>query len=246
MTDIFRIPKLAETANGTVTVVHWGQAGGLLFRAGDHLILNEDRPDGLLVLCPRGWGNPMLGRHNQGELVAEPSGAPASPLRWEVAGSVSAIERDLERGGIDSGRWWTAIRVECSDIAVMANARGMFESGWMNSTEVDEVCRRAAIAPELAGVSVAVAAADSQALAESLLENTRTGRLRFQLRSILPLEGATGVVFEGPWKRYRDTGRHWAENDTHVARVAQPRRMAASGGSRVQLSLFGDIASADG
>jgi len=246
MTDIFRIPKLAETADGTITVVHWGQAGGLLFRVGDHLILNEDRPDGLLVLCPRGWGNPMLGRHNQGDLIAEPSGAPASPLRWEVAGSVSAIERDLERGGIGPGRWWTAIRIECTDIAVMASARGMFESGWMTSSEVDEVCRRAAVAPELAGVSVAVAAADSQASAESLLENTRTGRLRFQLRAILPMEGATGVVFEGPWKRYRDTARHWSENETNDVRVPQRRRVAAGGGSRVQLSLFGDIASVDG
>ena len=246
MTDIFRIPKLTEMADGTVTVVHWGQAGGLLFRVGDHLILNESRPDGLLVLCPRGWGNPMLGRHNQGELVAEPSGAPASPLRWDVAGSVAAIERDLERGGIAPGRWWTSVRIECTDLAVMATARGLFESGWMTSSEVDEVCRRAAVAPELHGVSVAVAAADSQELAESLLEDTRTGRLRFQLRTVLPLEGATGVVFEGPWKRYRDTSRHWSENETTTTRVARRRRVAGGGGSRVQLSLFGDIASADG
>ena len=100
MTDMFRIPKLAETADGKVVVTHWGQASSLLFRVGDRLILNQDRADGLLILRTKGWGNPMFGRRSQGQLLAEPSGAPASPLRWSVQGSVEAVERDLERGGV--------------------------------------------------------------------------------------------------------------------------------------------------
>ena len=83
------------------------------------------------MLCPNGWGNPMLGRRSSGQLLAEPSGAPASPLRWAVAGSVEAIERDLERGGIGPGRWYVAVRVESSDIEALTKARALFAHGWM-------------------------------------------------------------------------------------------------------------------
>ena len=246
MNDMYRIPKLAETADGKVVVTHWGQASSLLFRVGDRLVINEDRPDGLLVLSPSGWGNPMLGRRNKGQLLAEPSGAPASPLRWSVRGSVEAVERDLERGGIGPGRWYVAVRIESSDIAAMTKARKMFPSGWMDASEVDALCRKAAVAPELAMASVAVAAASDQKSAEQLLSTTPVTRLRFELKPILEPRSGFGVVLEGPWRHIRESyRRHQDAAGPAGARMPAERKRFAANGGRVQLSLFGDTASVD-
>lgn len=245
MTDMFRIPKLAETADGKVVVTHWGQASSLLFRVGDRLILNQDRADGLLILRTKGWGNPMFGRRSQGQLLAEPSGAPASPLRWSVQGSVEAVERDLERGGVGPGRWYVAVRVESPDLTALAQARVRHASGWMQSDDVDALCRKAAVAPELYGVSIAVAAASDQASAERMLAETSASQLRFELRPIMPQGAQTGIVLEGPWRSVRDSASAWQQEPGGI-RVAPRRRRVAAGGSRVQLSLFGDTASVDG
>ena len=246
MTDTFRIPKLAETADGNVVVTHWGQASSLLLRVGDHLVINEHHSEGLLVLCPTGWGNPMLGRRSSGQLLAEPSGAPASPLRWAVAGSVEAIERDLERGGIGPGRWYAAVRIESSDIAALTKARSLFAPGWMDAAQVDELCRKAAVAPELARVHVAVAAAHSKDEAESLLTQTKSSRLRFAVRPTLEPRSGFGVILEGPWERVRHAHRQREFSEPAGRRVVGHRTRMAANGSMVQLSLFKDSATTDG
>jgi hypothetical protein len=244
--DMFRIPKLAQTADGAVVVTHWGQAASLLFRVGDRVIVDPRRSAGLLLMKPKGWGNPMFGRRCQGQLISEPSGTPANGCRWDVAGSVLAIERDLERGGIGVGRWWCAVRVETGDLTKLAAAADHFESGWYSAHEADALCRQAAVAPEMHGVQVAVAAAESATEAEVLLEKTSVGRLRFACRPDASVSSENGIVLTGPWRRFRDTARAWSDSELSDVRVAPRRRAVAGGGSRVQLSLFGDIASLDG
>ena len=78
VTEMMRSPKLAETADGKLVVTHWGHVASILFRVGDRVILSSQEKGGLLVMTPRGWGNPMFGRRSQGQLVAEPSGNPAN------------------------------------------------------------------------------------------------------------------------------------------------------------------------
>ena len=109
VTDMIRIPKLAETADGKLMVTHWGHVASILFRVGDRVILSSQEKGGLLVMTPRGWGNPMFGRRSQGQLVAEPSGNPANACRWSVAGAVVAIERDLET---QEGAFFSGLAVE--------------------------------------------------------------------------------------------------------------------------------------
>ena len=245
VTDMIRIPKLAETADGKLVVTHWGHVASILFRVGDRVILSSLEKGGLLVMTPRGWGNPMFGRRSQGQLVAEPSGNPANACRWTVAGAVAAIERDLERGGIGPGRWFCSVRVESVDLAAMAGAAETFQSGWMTASEVDALCRKAAVAPETHGVNVAVACGDCQEEAEALLEQTAQGRLRFTSRPDATVNSDSGIVLPGPWQNVRDAARSW---DDSGDRLRQPvrRRAVAAGGSRVQLSLFGDSANVDG
>jgi hypothetical protein len=245
-TEMFRIPKLTETTDGKVIVTHWGQAASLLFRVGDQVIVNPRNGSGLLLIKPKGWGNPMFGRRSQGQLISEPSGTPANGCRWEVAGCVQAIERDLERGGIGPGRWWCEVRVETGDIAAMATAADHFESGWFSAHEVDALCRMAAVAPEVYGVQVAVAAGCSAEEASALLEHTAVGRLRFKCRPDASVSSDTGIVLTGPWRRFRDTARPWTDGELGSLRVGNRRRAVGGGASRVQLSLFGDTASLDG
>jgi len=245
VTDMIRIPKLAETADGKLVVTHWGHVASILFRVGDRLILSSLEKGGLIVMTPRGWGNPMFGRRSQGHLIAEPSGNPANPCRWSVAGAVVAIERDLERGGIGPGRWFCAVRVESVDLAAMAGAADAFKSGWKTAAEVDALCRRAAVAPETHGVNVAVACGDTEEQAEALLGRTTQGRLRFTSRPDATVNSDTGIVLPGPWQSVRDAARSWDDSEDNVRQPVR-RRAVAAGGSRVQLSLFGDSASVDG
>ena len=245
VTEMMRSPKLAETADGKLVVTHWGHVASILFRVGDRVILSSQEKGGLLVMTPRGWGNPMFGRRSQGQLVAEPSGNPANGCRWSVAGAVVAIERDLERGGIGPGRWFCAVRVESVDIAARAGAAETFGSGWMTASEVDALCRKAAVAPETHGVTVAVACGDSQEQAESLLELTSEGRLRFTSRPDATVNSDSGIVLPGPWRSVRDAARAWGDSDERLREPVR-RHAVGAGGSRVQLSLFGDSANVDG
>mgnify|MGYP001372660265 CR=1 FL=1 len=249
--DMFRIPKLVSLADGQVSVTHWGQTAGTLFRVGDRLILDQKRKDGLLVLKPKGWGNPMFGRKEQGGLVAEPGRVPADSCRWSVAGGVIAVERDLERGGIGPGRWWVAVRIETSDLTAMVGARKSFIGGWKDAAEVDEMCRRAAVAPEMERVSVAIAAADNQSVAEAMLSNVHTGRLRFTVQLAPEVATESGVVIRGPWRHLdpQQEPRVSLRQGMRGVGGAVNRRVRVGGApsvSRMQLSLFGDTASLDG
>lgn len=249
--DMFRIPKLVSLADGQVSVTQWGQTAGTLFRVGDRLILDHKRKDGLLVLTPRGWGNPMFGRQEQGGLVAEPGRVPADTCRWSVAGGVVAVERDLERGGIGPGRWWVALRIETSDLAAMVEARKAFTGGWKDAAEVDELCRRASVAPEMDRVSVAIVAAQNQEEAESMLSGVDVGRIRFTVQLPPEISADSGVVIRGPW-RHLDVQKvqnvQFEYNARQVGGTVLRRASAGGGGemSRMQLSLFGDTASLDG
>jgi hypothetical protein len=249
--DMFRIPKLVSLADGQVSVTHWGQTAGTLFRVADRLILDHKRKDGLLVLTPKGWGNPMFGRQEQGGLVAEPGHVPADTCRWSVAGGVAAVERDLERGGIGPGRWWIALRIETGDLTAMVGARKIFTGGWKDAAEVDELCRRAAVAPEMDRVSVAIAAAENQAQAEAMLSSVDAGRLRFTVQIPPEISADSGVVIRGPWRhldtkeeqrmRFRNEGREFGSTMQRRVSVGGSRAI-----SRMQMSLFGDTASLDG
>jgi hypothetical protein len=246
VTDMFRIPKLAETAEGEVVVTHWGQAGGTLFRVGDRLVCEQRGQGELLILRPKGWGNPMFGRRDQGQLIAVPSGAPAAACRWNVFGAVNAVERDLERGGVGPGRWYCAFRIESLDLAARANAKQKYKNQWLNSEELDVLCRAAAVAPEVDGVAVAIAAADTIEMATSMVADVSVGRFQFELRPMVQDDLGRGVVVPGPWTQIRSTVRHWAEIEPAGVRVAPRRRVASGGSARVQLSLFGDTATLDG
>jgi len=246
VTDMFRIPRLAETADGRVVVTHWGHAAGTLFRGGDRLVFDRTGQDGLLVLRPRGWGNPMFGRRDNSQLMAVPSGAPASSARWDVFGSVKAVERDFERCGVAPGRWFCALRFESSDLASIANAKKNFVGGWLNAAELDALCRQASVAPEMYGVAVAISASGSKEASESMLGTVPVGRLRFEVRPVLQDAAQQGVVVPGPWTQIRATARHWSDQQVANTRIAPRRRAVGAGGSRVQLSLFGDSAVVDG
>ena len=246
LTDMYRVPRLAETIDGDVVVTHWGHAAGTLFRGGDRLIFDRTEKDGLLVLSPKGWGNPMFGRRDGTQLLALPSGAPASNIRWSVFGSVRAIERDFERGGIGDGRWFCALRFESGDLASIAKAKNDFEGGWLTASEIDALCLKASVAPETHGVGIAIAASGSAETSSAMLGDVSVGRLRFEARPSLYESAEQGVVVQGPWAHIRETARHWTEVGADRRRVAPPRRVAMGGGSRVQLSLFGDSALVDG
>ncbi len=243
VTNMIRIPKLAATADGKFIVTQWGHAASILFRVGDEVIVAPEVNTGLLLMTPSGWGNPMFGRRAQGQLVAEPSGNPASSCRWSVRGAVVAVERDLERGGVSGGRWYCAVRVEALDLTAIAGAREVFSSGWRTASEVDELCRRAAVAPELHGVAVAVACGDSIEQAEAMLESTSPGRLRFTSRPDASVNSNTGIILPGPWRDERD--RVSAAPVAAREAYGHSRIAAGGGGHRVQLSLFGDIALGD-
>jgi len=198
--DMFQIPRLEQTADGRVRVARWGRIGGVLLRAADRVVLGPEMGTGLLVLVPRGYGRPMLGRRGPGGLIAEPAGVPASSLRWRVAGRILAIERDLERGGAGSGGSYVACRVEGRDLASLARARGVFMDAQLTERELIALCGQAAVALETHQVEVAIAAASSQAAAEALLADTPVSRIRMEMPALRPQGELSGVVVPGPWE----------------------------------------------
>lgn len=90
------IPRLMLSNNGRCArVLHWGVVNGLILTPGDELVLGAHRDGELLVLAPRGYGAPMLGRSIAGALLGEPGGVHASPKRWQSMGAVISIDRPL-------------------------------------------------------------------------------------------------------------------------------------------------------
>ncbi|MEL6343849.1 MAG: hypothetical protein AAFV53_12000 [Myxococcota bacterium] len=89
------IPQLHIHHPNQATITRWGVVDGLVFRPGDRLLLGPVPQNHLILLQPRGWGAPMFGRLRAGQIIAEPGGVIASPLRWFVAGGLRVIERRM-------------------------------------------------------------------------------------------------------------------------------------------------------
>jgi len=238
VTDMFQTPRLERTAEGSVVVTRWGRVGGHLLRAGDRLVLGAAHSEQLLVLLPRGYGRPMLGRRGAAGLVAEPSGVPASGLRWEVAGAVMAIERDLERGGVGVGTSEVVCRIEGGDIASLARARAIFTDGLRTERELIHLCSQAVVAPENLGVEVAIAAADIRSHAEGLLGRVSAGCIRFALPEIAPDNAHQGMVVPGPWRTQPPSNVQLDFDDLYDLPELEPQLSEAVQEDEAQLSLF--------
>jgi hypothetical protein len=203
------VPRLEQHPAGDAVVTRWGEIDGFLFRPGDRLLLGEALEGGLVVLLPRGWGHPMLGRRTRKGLVAEPGGVPASEARWRVAGGLSCVERPVERVAGSKGAWWVSARIEeigpPGAVGGVEEARQVFLGGRMEGAELDAFCLQAALAPERFGVRVAVgAAADAERAAELVFE-TPTGMMRVDPASGPSREARGQRVLVGPWPSVQET-----------------------------------------
>jgi hypothetical protein len=194
-----RVPRLERLPDGRITVVQWGQVGDLLLRVGDHLLVGDDHGSGLLVLVPNGRGRPMLGRFGKRGLVAEPGGVPASNYRWRVLGALHAVERSLERSGLETPVGHVAVRIDGDDLAATARARTAFVGGSLTVNALAQLCNRGAVAPEHFGVSIAIAVARDQAVAEAMVRQVPSGRIRRQVMIDTEDRSGHGVVVPGPW-----------------------------------------------
>jgi hypothetical protein len=173
------IPKLERRQGDAVVVTHHGQVAGMTLRPGDWIVVGPEAPGALLVLVARGYGAPMIGRRAGGRLFVEPSGVPASPDRWRVAGALVAVERDHERGGLAQGTWCLAAVTTPAAEGVEPVAPAAFEGMGLTSEQVDERCLLAALAPDRWDTNVALAAADTLQEARALVARTPPGRIRY-------------------------------------------------------------------
>lgn len=87
-------------AGADVVVERGGVALGLALRSADRLVVGGEPLEGRpLVLVPRGFGRPTLGRLERGHLLGEPGGVRCGGERWRAAGQVLAVARRPARGG---------------------------------------------------------------------------------------------------------------------------------------------------
>jgi len=186
----------------SVVVVRWGRVAGFTFRAGDRLVLRYgERADGLLLLRPRGYGWPMLGRMVGTRLIAEPGGVRAAPQRWRVAARVVGVERRLGRSVTDHGRWYVAVapRGTTTDSAL---SEAGFTSGWLSAPEVDALCHRAARWMDEGRGALAVGVGLTADASQRLVADCSAGRLRTEAKvpeaTDTPATGQAEVLV-GPW-----------------------------------------------
>jgi hypothetical protein len=192
------VPQLRVDAATTAIITHWGEVDGRLLRAGDRLVLGGRR-DGLVLLMPRGFGRPMLGRHTPRGLVAEPGGVPASASRWGVLAGVLGVERALERGaGMPEGRWCVVVLVEGGAELPIPLSHLREES--LSADEVDARLRDALLAARRHGVDVRVGVAPEMADAELLAESATANHVRLALGGRAPSAVPSGRVIVGPWE----------------------------------------------
>lgn len=203
------VPQLRVEAASSAIITHWGEVAGCVLRAGDRLVLGGSR-DGLVLLMPRGFGRPMLGRHTTKGLVAEPGGVPASPSRWGVLAGVLGVERALERGaGMPAGRWSVVVLVE-GGASVPIPLSDLRETA-LSADEVDARVRDALLAARTHGVDVRVGVAPELADAELLAETATANHLRLALEIRSPGEAPAGRIIVGPWRSAEDTEREDAQ-----------------------------------
>jgi hypothetical protein len=189
------IPRLETRPDDAIVVTRHGHVGGMTLRPGDRIVVGREAPGALLVLVARGYGGPMIGRRAGGRLFVEPSGVPASPDRWRVAGAIVAVERDLERGGLGPGAWCLAAATTPTSDGIEPVAPAAFEGMALTSEQVDERCLLAALAPDRWDTHVALAAADTLQEARALVAVTAPGRIRYAAPSAMggPSRQAVGA-----------------------------------------------------
>ncbi|MEC7947507.1 MAG: hypothetical protein VX265_08035 [Myxococcota bacterium] len=196
------VPQLRIDAPSTAIVTQWGEVDGRLLRAGDRLVLGGTR-DGLVLLVPRGFGRPMLGRHTPRGLVAEPGGVPASASRWGVLSGVRGIERALERGaGMPEGRWSVAVIVEGGATLSLPLSHLREES--LSADEVDARLRDALLAARQHGIDVRVGVAADLGEAEALAETAAANHVRISMGVQAAAVEPAGHVIVGPWRGVTD------------------------------------------
>jgi len=241
---VLKVETLGDDA--VAVVMRWGRCGELLLRAADRLGLGPPLAGDLLVLAPRGFGRPMLGRRTRAGLVAEPGGVPASSARWAVVGGVRFIERDLERSVAAAGPWSVVVRIEPMsgvDGAALAQARSRLHGGRLSGAQLDALCLRAALAPDTLGVRVAVAAAPDPAHAAELLSGTPAGSIRFDISEVAEHAGEATLV-AGPWPMVASPTAGDSVGGSAAGGGGSPAGAGPAGRHprplQMQLSLFGD------
>lgn len=225
-TTPIHVPRIRVESAQRARVTRWGHAGGFVYRAGDSLVVAEPEAGALLLLVPRGYGNPMLGRQTRSGLVAEPGGVPASTSRWQVLGRVAAVERDLERAVVGSGRWSVEVVLRPlphATVGAVRAAEERFQGGELSGPELDALCLRAALAEDDFDVQVSIGAAATRARAAELAASAAAGSLRVEVEPTSAQPEATGSVIVGPWPA-----------------VPPQAPSVAAPDARMQLSLFGD------
>ncbi len=230
-----RVPRLRVLHSDRAIVTDWGEVGEVVLRPGDELVLDPTHQGDLLLLLPRGFGSPMLGRRSRGRLIAEPGGVPASPARWAIAGGVSVIERDLERAVHQGSGWQVAVLVRPgpdTTLAQIGAAQARFTGGCLDAGALDALCLDAALAPELFGMEVSIGAGSTPEEAALLAERVAPGRVALSIHHLRRPAGGVGTVIVGPW----------VEAPGGFAKEGTPARAAAvsAGVERPQLSLFKD------
>lgn len=192
------VPQLRVDAATTAVITHWGEVDGHVLRSGDRLVLGGPR-DGLVLLVPRGFGRPMLGRHTPRGLVAEPGGVPASASRWDVLAGVRGVERALERGaGMPSGRWSVVVLVEGGGAVTLP--LGHLREEDLSADEVDARIRDALLAARQHGVDVRVGVAPALGEAELLAESSAANHVRIALGAGAARATPGCRVIVGPWR----------------------------------------------
>ena len=226
------VPALRTDLRGNTVVTRWGSVCGFTFRAGDRVVVGPEHGGGLVLLRPRGYGWPMLGRRSAGGLVAEPGGVPAAAQRWEVVGGVLAVERELERAVSDGGERLVSVRIRQSDSrepvgvdCLSSRVAKRFAGGRLTAPELDALCLRAALAPEQFGLELAIGASQDPLMADALGGGASFGCVAVDVRGGIQDCGA-GRVIIGPWAE---------------AALPSSAGLAAVSAARdaVQLNLFG-------
>lgn len=89
----------AEWGAPAFVVTSSAHVPGLDLRAGDVLVVAAEADlEDLVMLVPRRFGRPMLGRLTRRGAVAVPGGVPCDPERWSVAGRLALHVRPEPQG----------------------------------------------------------------------------------------------------------------------------------------------------
>jgi hypothetical protein len=232
-----------EAGPDGVVVDRGGVVQGLQLQGFDRLVLDPNTQQGLLLLCPRGFGRPMLGRWADGRLLAEPGSVPALGRRWDVVGSLVAIDRDPLRPRLGAVTGWVAVRgadggsLEAAGVGVGAPA----VYNCARPGDLDVLCRQVALVARRSGASVALAVGADRAQAIELLRSAPAGTLRVAVTCLSaaavgqPSDNAD-VSADGGAERLRQLRNRMtsASNPAHVlpsAGLASGRALR-SGGTR--------------